>query len=63
LFTISSVAKGTVTGGGGGGGGGGGADPRNAGALTMGRLLEIASRTGGEVSKDFFSFVSDDAAK
>jgi hypothetical protein len=49
LLTISRVATGpdfTNLGGGGGGGGGGGTDPKNAGARTVGLLLEIASRTG-----------------
>ena len=32
--------------GGGGGGGGGGTVPKNAGALTVGLLLAMASRTG-----------------
>ncbi len=49
LLTIRRVAIGpdfTNLGGGGGGGGGGGTDPKNAGARTVGLLLEIASRTG-----------------
>ena len=49
LLTIRRVASGLgfpSFGGGGGGGGGGGTDPRNAGARTVGLLLEIASRTG-----------------
>ena len=57
-LTISNVVKPDVgvtvfvnfSGGGGGGGGGGGTVPRKAGALTVGLLLEMASRTGRSLS-------------